>query len=107
MRAWPTPPSCRSAHAALAGVPQAALIGYHGQTLAHDPGGAARIRQAPARIWRGQTGRRVIWDFRSEDASGGQGAPLAPFFHWACADWAVRENDGARAGLSQSGGVTT
>ena len=32
----------------------------------------------------------MVWDFRSEDVrQGGEGAPLAPFFHWACAEWAV------------------
>lgn len=31
-------------------------------------------------------GIEVIWDFRSADMGmGGQGAPLAPFYHWACA----------------------
>jgi len=62
------------------------LFGFHGQTLAHDPG-AARTHQAGsgARIARA-LGRPVAWDFRSADMrAGGQGAPLAPFYHWALA----------------------
>lgn len=82
-----------TSHAALAeGFPEAELIGYHGQTLAHDPHGRGTHQAgdgaALARISR----RPVIWDFRSEDVrQGGEGAPLAPFFHWACAEWAIRE----------------
>jgi anhydro-N-acetylmuramic acid kinase len=62
------------------------LVGFHGQTLAHDPGGrgthqagnGARLAQA--------LGLPVVWDFRSADvAAGGQGAPLVPFFHHALA----------------------
>lgn len=80
-----------AAHAALAAdFPEAALIGYHGQTLAHDPA-AGRSHQA-GQGWRlaRLTGRRVVWDFRREDMrQGGEGAPLAPFFHHALARWAV------------------
>lgn len=59
------------------------LIGFHGQTLAHDPD-AGRTLQAGdgarlARAW----GVPVVWDFRTPDMqAGGQGAPLAPLFHF-------------------------
>jgi anhydro-N-acetylmuramic acid kinase len=63
-----------------------ALVGYHGQTLAHDPD-AGRTHQVGdgARLAR-EIGQPVAWDFRSQDvAAGGQGAPLAPFYHFALA----------------------
>ncbi|WBU52250.1 anhydro-N-acetylmuramic acid kinase [Paracoccus sp. SCSIO 75233] len=82
-----------AAHAALAAdFPEAELIGYHGQTLAHDPGGRGTHQAGSGAELARQTDRRVVWDFRTEDVrQGGQGAPLAPFFHWACADWAARQ----------------
>jgi anhydro-N-acetylmuramic acid kinase len=62
------------------------LVGFHGQTLAHDPA-AGRTHQTGDGARLALTlGVPVIWDFRSADmAAGGQGAPLAPFFHFACA----------------------
>ena len=68
----------------------AALIGFHGQTLAHDPKGQG-THQGTHQAGDGQRiadalGRRVVWDFRTSDvALGGEGAPLAPFFHFALA----------------------
>jgi anhydro-N-acetylmuramic acid kinase len=76
------------AHAALLAGFEAEVVGFHGQTLAHRPE-AGRTHQAGdgARLARA-LGRLVVWDFRSADvAAGGQGAPLAPFFHFACARW--------------------
>ena len=77
------------AHIELAeGLEGVELLGFHGQTLAHEPkgrgthqaGDGARVAQA--------LGIDTVWDFRSADvALGGQGAPLAPFYHWACARW--------------------
>ncbi|NSX55139.1 anhydro-N-acetylmuramic acid kinase [Parasulfitobacter algicola] len=64
------------------------MIGFHGQTLAHDPG-QGRTHQIGDGAWlANQLGRPVVWDFRTADVvAGGQGAPLAPFFHFACAKW--------------------
>lgn len=64
------------------------LIGFHGQTLAHDPGGRGTLQVGDGQWLAQALGRPVVWDFRSDDvAMGGQGAPLAPFFHFACAKW--------------------
>ena len=80
-----------AAHAALAmDFPEAELVGYHGQTLAHDPGGRGTHQAGDGAALSRRLGRPVVWDFRSEDVrQGGEGAPLAPFFHWACAEWAM------------------
>ncbi len=62
------------------------VIGFHGQTVFH----------APEEGWTWQIGsgerlarslnRPVVWDFRTADMeAGGEGAPLAPFFHFALA----------------------
>jgi anhydro-N-acetylmuramic acid kinase len=62
------------------------LVGFHGQTILHQPdrrrtwqiGDAARLARA--------IGLKVACDFRLADvAAGGQGAPLAPLFHQALA----------------------
>jgi len=75
------------AHAAvLAGFPMADLVGFHGQTLAHDPQGGRTHQAGDGAVLAAALGWPVIWDFRSADVDlGGQGAPLAPFFHHACA----------------------
>ncbi len=67
---------------------EAELAGFHGQTLAHDPGGRGTHQVGDGRILAAALGLPIVWDFRSADVRmGGQGAPLAPFFHFACAKW--------------------
>jgi anhydro-N-acetylmuramic acid kinase len=49
----------------------------------------------------------VIWDFRSTDVEmGGQGAPLAPFYHWACARQVGAEGPVAFLNLGGVGNIT-
>lgn len=73
---------------ALAGFTDADMIGFHGQTLAHDPRGQRTLQVGNGAELAQGLGVPVVWDFRSDDVRmGGEGAPLAPFFHFACAKW--------------------
>jgi anhydro-N-acetylmuramic acid kinase len=63
-------------------------IGAHGQTVRHRPqefdGTGYTLQLCQPALLAELTGIDVIADFRSRDvAAGGQGAPLAPFFHQA------------------------
>ncbi|MCC7321538.1 MAG: anhydro-N-acetylmuramic acid kinase [Rubellimicrobium sp.] len=72
----------------LAGAPGVALVGFHGQTLAHDPQGRGTHQAGDGAALARALGRPVVWDFRTADVRlGGEGAPLAPFFHFALAKW--------------------
>lgn len=93
---WPGDPGVtsaaevvESAHAeVLARFSGAEVVGFHGQTLAHDPAGRGTHQCGDGATLAEVLGLPVVWDFRSNDvAMGGQGAPLAPFFHFACARW--------------------
>ncbi|OIQ23116.1 MAG: anhydro-N-acetylmuramic acid kinase [Alphaproteobacteria bacterium MedPE-SWcel] len=62
------------------------VIGFHGQTVAHAPRLQGTLQVGDGAVLAQALGRPVVWDFRSDDVSlGGEGAPLAPFFHHACA----------------------
>ena len=76
-----------TAHAELLGsIAGAALVGFHGQTLAHEPKGRGTHQAGDGALLAAALGLPVAWDFRSADvAAGGEGAPLAPFYHFALA----------------------
>ncbi len=79
-----------TAHAELlAGFRGVDLVGFHGQTLAHRPEAGLTHQAGDGSILAEALGVPVVWDFRSADVGlGGQGAPLAPFFHHAALRWA-------------------
>jgi anhydro-N-acetylmuramic acid kinase len=91
---WPGEPGVagaaavvEAAHAELLGRFEGAeLVGFHGQTLAHEPRGRGTHQAGDGAVLAAALGLPVVWDFRSADvALGGEGAPLAPFFHFALA----------------------
>jgi len=70
----------------LAPFTQAELVGFHGQTLAHEPQGRGTHQAGDGAVLAEVLGKPVVWDFRSADVQmGGEGAPLAPFYHFALA----------------------
>jgi anhydro-N-acetylmuramic acid kinase len=83
-----------------------AAIGAHGQTIRHRPqefdGTGYTTQLCNGALLAELTGVDVVCDFRSRDvAAGGQGAPLAPFFHRAM--FAQR---GETTGVLNLGGIS-
>ena len=63
-----------------------ALIGFHGQTVVHDPANRKTWQIGDGQRLADRTGIPTVFDFRSADvAAGGEGAPLAPVYHVAIA----------------------
>lgn len=112
---WPEAPGLepvealvRGAHAAaVAEFPGVEVVGFHGQTLAHDPRGRGTHQIGRGDLLARDVGAPVVWDFRTADvASGGEGAPLVPFFHFACARWIGLDAPVAFLNLGGVGNVT-
>ena len=59
-------------------------VGFHGQTIFHDPDNGRTVQVGDAQALADAGGIPVVSDFRSADMRrGGQGAPLAPLYHAA------------------------
>jgi len=64
------------------GIKKADLIGFHGQTIYHNPNNKISIQLGDPKKLAKMLCKNVIFDFRSKDIEmGGQGAPLAPIYH--------------------------
>lgn len=65
---------------------QVHVVGYHGQTLYHNPSLGQSLIVGDGSALATLTGIDVVNDFRGADlAAGGQGAPFAPLYHQALA----------------------
>jgi anhydro-N-acetylmuramic acid kinase len=63
------------------------VIGFHGQTILHQPEHGLTIQIGNAPLLYERLKRPLIYDFRAADvAAGGQGAPLVPLYHKALID---------------------
>lgn len=83
------------------------LLGFHGQTVNHDPDAGRTFQLGDGDALARATGLRTVWDFRSLDmAQGGQGAPLAPFYHFALAKHIGASEPVAFLNLGGVGNVT-
>lgn len=58
------------------------LIGFHGQTIYHNPKEKISRQLGDGRLLHQLTKKKIIFNFRNNDIlNGGEGAPLAPIFH--------------------------
>ena len=58
------------------------LIGFHGQTIFHDPKNQLSIQLGDSKMMAKKLKINIVFDFRKKDLeNGGQGAPLAPIYH--------------------------
>lgn len=87
------------------------LIGFHGQTVFHDPERRLTVQIGDGRGLARRLGRPVVYDFRAADvAAGGQGAPFVPAYHRALVTAAglagdtVVANIGGVANITRIGG---
>ena len=63
------------------------LIGFHGQTIFHDPQKKISKQLGDGKLLSQLTKKKVVYNFRQNDLeNGGQGAPFAPIFHNALAN---------------------
>ena len=83
------------------------LVGFHGQTIFHDPANARTWQLGDGQALADALGIDVVYDFRANDmAAGGQGAPLLPLYHRALMQKAGMQGPACMLNLGGVGNIT-
>ena len=84
------------------------LIGFHGQTIFHDPRKKITKQLGDGKLLSQLLKKKVVYDFRQNDIeNNGQGAPLTPIFHYLISN-IINEKfkTGFPIGFINIGGIT-
>lgn len=80
-----------------------AVVGFHGQTVLHEPERRLTVQLGSGSALADRIGIPVVFDFRAADiAAGGQGGPMVPVFHRALTRLLARPHP---VGVLNLGGV--
>ena len=84
------------------------LIGFHGQTIFHDPQNKITKQLGDGKLLSQLLKKKVIFDFRQKDIeNNGQGAPLTPIFHYMISNIIDEKfKTGFPIGFINIGGIT-
>ena len=83
------------------------LIGFHGQTIFHDPKNKITKQLGDGKLLSQLTKKVVVCNFRQNDLkNGGQGAPLTPIFHNLLANFIFKKYKGEFPNILNIGGIS-
>ena len=83
------------------------LVGFHGQTIFHDPENKISKQLGDGKLLSQLTKKEVVYNFRSNDLkNGGQGAPLTPLFHNLIANSIYDEYQDFFSNILNIGGIS-
>ena len=83
------------------------LIGFHGQTIFHDPSNKISKQLGDGGLLSQLTKKKVVYDFRKNDLqNGGQGAPLTPIFHNLLANNIFNDFKDSFSNIINQGGIS-
>ena len=104
---WPPAPSIFISMRSTGSAATPQVVGFHGQTVSHRPAEGFTLQLGAGAAVAAGCGVATVWDFRSEDMkAGGEGAPLAPFFHFGLAQRARLDSPVAFLNLGGVGNVS-
>ena len=83
------------------------LLGFHGQTIFHDPKIKITKQIGDGKLLSQLTKKIVVYDFRQKDLeNGGQGAPLTPIFHNLLSNIIYKQNENKLSNILNIGGIS-